>query len=127
MKQYHKTLIFGLLAITLLDTLGSVASRQLGFNYAFLSPISFLIYGATAFIATKQKDLSTGVTFASILGLFESTVGWQLSILFHANTGEFDNQPTIGMMIISAVFMTGFAALVGLAGGRLAKGKNPIS
>jgi hypothetical protein len=120
MKQHYKILLIGILAVALLDTIGSIASRQLDFNYSLLSPVSFLIYGTTAFIATRQKDLKTGVFFAAILGLFDSTIGWKLSMLLDANTGGFAIELTTGLWIMTAVFVIGFSALVGLLGGALA-------
>lgn len=120
MKQHYKTLLIGILAVGLLDTIGSIASRQLDFNYSLLSPVSFLIYGTTAFIATRRKDLKTGVFFAAILGLFDSTIGWKLSMLLDANTGGFAIEVTTGLWIMTAVLVIGFSALVGLLGGALA-------
>jgi len=120
MKQHYKILLIGILAVALLDTIGSIASRQLDFNYSLLSPVSFLIYGTTAFIATRRKDLKTGVFFAAILGLFDSTIGWKLSMLLDANTGGFAIEVTTGLWIMTAVLVIGFSALVGLLGGALA-------
>ncbi|MCX2746158.1 hypothetical protein OO013_19925 [Mangrovivirga sp. M17] len=121
MKQEYKILLIGLLAVGLLDTLGSIASRQLDFNYSFLSPISFIIYGTTAFLSARQKDLKTGVLFAAILGFFDSTIGWKLSLLLDANTGDINNQASTGLWIIITILMTGFAALAGLIGGGLTR------
>lgn len=120
MKQHYKILLIGILAVALLDTIGSIASRQLDFNYSLLSPVSFLIYGTTAFIATRRKDLKNGVFFAAILGLFDSTIGWKLSMLLDANTGGFAIEVTTGLWIMTAVLVIGFSALVGLLGGALA-------
>ncbi|QOR75948.1 MAG: hypothetical protein IMW88_11690 [Thermoflavifilum sp.] len=120
MKKHYKILLIGILAVALLDTIGSIASRQLDFNYSLLSPVSFLIYGTTAFIATRLKGLKTGVFFAAILGLFDSTIGWKLSMLLDANTGGFAIEVTTGLWIMTAVLVIGFSALVGLLGGALA-------
>ena len=121
MKQQHKILLIGLLAVGLLDTLGSLASRQLDFNYSLLTPVSFIIYGTTAFIAARQKDLKTGVFLAAILGLFDSTIGWKVSMLLDANTGDIDNQVTTGLWIMTAILMTGLSALIGLLGSGLSR------
>jgi uncharacterized membrane protein YeaQ/YmgE (transglycosylase-associated protein family) len=128
MKQEIKILLLGLLAVVLLDTLGSIASRQFDFNYSFLSPISFLIYGYISFLVTLKKDMKTGIIYAILLGLFDSTIGWKLSMLLDANTGSYDYKITTGFLIFLTIFMIGFSALIGLIGGLLARKikKNPI-
>ena len=86
-----------------------------------LSLISFIIYGTTAFIATRQRDIKTGMIYAAILGLFDTTVGWKISMLLDANTGDIENQATRGLWIITAIIGTGVAALFGLLGSGLTR------
>ncbi|HQV51745.1 MAG: hypothetical protein IPF95_08400 [Flavobacteriales bacterium] len=121
MKQEYKTLLFGLVAVGFLDTHGSITSSQFDFNYSLLSLISFIIYGTTAFIATRQRDIKTGMIYAAILGLFDTTVGWKISMLLDANTGDIENQATRGLWIITAIIGTGVAALFGLLGSGLTR------
>lgn len=73
------------------------------------------------FWGTKKIDLKTGVLLAAAIGLFDSTIGWEISILLKANTGSLNNNPSVAIWIITAVFVTGLAALCGLIGGGLAK------
>ena len=117
MKQEYKILLFGLLSILLVDVLGSIASRQLDFNFSILSPLSFIIYGTCGFITTKKNGIKTGVLIAAIIGLFDSTIGWKISMLLKANTGNINNDPTAGLWLITIVIVTGVAALFGLIGG----------
>ncbi|MBK9535928.1 MAG: hypothetical protein IPO10_12290 [Flavobacteriales bacterium] len=86
-----------------------------------MSLISFIIYGTTAFIATRQRDIKTGMIYAAILGLFDTTVGWKISMLLDANTGDIENQATRGLWIITAIIGTGVAALFGLLGSGLTR------
>ena len=46
-------LVAGIAAVTLLDAIGSVASRKLDFNYTILSPLSMLIYGTVGAMAAQ--------------------------------------------------------------------------
>jgi len=127
MKQEYKLLLLGIVAVTLLDIFASIASRQFNFNYALLSPISFIIYGLLGFFATKVRNLKTAVLLGAILGLFDSTIGLKISMLLNAYTGELKYQPTAGEWVITSILMIGFAALVALIGGgltRMAKKKN---
>jgi hypothetical protein len=98
MKKAFPAFFIGLVAITLLDSLGAIASGQMSFNYSYLSLISFLIYFVIAFIIARQTDKKTTIVSTSVLGLYDATVGWKLS------------------MITTVVFMTLFAALLGLLG-----------
>jgi hypothetical protein len=120
MKRKHKILLAGLIAITVLDTFGSVASRYLNFNYSLLSFVSFIIYGTTCFFATRVNDLKTGVICGMILGFFDSTIGLKISILLNANTGDSNYEITTTAWVFTVVFMIGLGALVGLIGGGLA-------
>lgn len=108
-----------MLSIGLFDVVSSIASTQFNFNYSFLAAISFIIYGTFGFIATKEKSLKTGVLIAAAIGLFDSTAGWKISILLHANTGNIKNDPTTAIWIGTIIFVTGLAALCGLIGGAL--------
>jgi hypothetical protein len=121
MKKEHSLVLGGLIAVGLLDTFGSIASRQLDFNYSLLSFVSFLIYGTTCFLVTKTTDLKTGVIYGMILGIFDSTIGLKISILLDANTRDSNYELTTVLWIITVVFMIGFGALAGLIGGGLAR------
>jgi len=88
MKKPLSIFLAGILAVTLLDSLGAMASRQLSFNYSLLSVVSFIVYIGFAFLLTKQADKKTTIILTGLLGLFDSTIGWNLSELLGANTGE---------------------------------------
>jgi hypothetical protein len=127
MKQEHKILSFGMLAIAMFDTFGSIASRQMSFDYSSLSFASFIIYGATAFFATKVANLKTGVVYGAMLGLFDSTIGLEISLFLEAHTGDYKYQLTVLTWIITVLFMVCLGTVVGLIGGglaRIARGRN---
>ena len=122
MKKEHKILLGGIIAVALLDAIGSVASRQLDFDYARLSYVSFVIYATTGFLATRTVDLKTGVIYGALLGFFDSTIGLKISMLLDANTGDFSyEQLTLVIWIITVVVMIVFGAIAGLIGGGLAR------
>jgi hypothetical protein len=122
MKSEYKLLISGLVTIAIFDAIGSIASRQLAFDYTILGFISFTIYALFGFIGTRNKNLKTGVLIAAGIGLFDSTAGWEISMLLHANTGTFVVvHPTLTTWIITIMFVTGIAALSGLVGGVFTK------
>ncbi|HMG94494.1 MAG TPA: hypothetical protein VK589_30755 [Chryseolinea sp.] len=121
MKKEYKILLIALLAVGLIDILGSVTSRLLDFNYSYLSPISFVIYGTTAFLATRNRNLATGVLFGASLDLFDSTIGLKISMFLNANTGDSVIELTTVLWVLTAIVMTALGALVGLVGGGLAR------
>jgi len=121
MKPEYRILLAGIIIIAAFDAAGSIASRQFNFNYALLTLGSFIIYGAFAFIATAKKDLITGVATATAIGLFDATIGWRLSVILHANTGDLNNTPTAEVWIGTAMFVIISAAIVGLLAGLIAR------
>jgi len=121
MKKPLYIFFVGILAVTLIDSLGAIASKQLNFNYSFLSVISFVVYVGFAFLLARQSDKKTTIILTGFLGLFDATVGWKLSEILGANTGENNIEITTTIMIITAIFMTLFASLLGLLGWWLSK------
>ena len=118
MKPTYKILLSGILAIVLLDSLGSIASKQLGFSYTSLASITFIIYGMVGFFSAKQKDLKTGGLFAAATGLFDATIGWKITMMLGVNTST---KITPLIWFITIIFVTGLAALCGLIGGWLTR------
>lgn len=121
MKKTLSIFLIGILAVTLLDSIGAIASRQLSFNYSLLSVVSFIIYVGFAFFLARQSDKKTTIILTGLLGLFDATIGWKLSELLGANTGENKIEITTTILITTAIFMTLFASLLGLLGWWLSK------
>ena len=80
MRREYKILLIGCLTIGVFDALSSIASKQFNFNYALLAAISFIIYCAFGFWGSKKNNLGTGVLIAAAIGLFDSTIGWEISM-----------------------------------------------
>ena len=121
MKKEYKILLLGFLAITLLDSIGSITSRHYNFEYSNFASISALIYASTGFIITRIKNLKNGVFGAALVGLFDSTVGWKISVLFIANTPNIRLHPSLQAWIMMMIIVSMFAGSLGLIGGGLAK------
>ena len=104
--------LLGILLVTITDALGSVASRKLYFNYGYLTPLSLGIYMIVGYLVSKEYGLTYAIISACIVGVFDATAGWQLSVALKANTGLDDEQlekialgyRIFGMIGISAVF-----------------------
>ena len=109
-------IFIGLIAVTLFDILGSIASRQMNFSYSYLGIISFIIYVAIAFVIAKRAGKKTAVISTGLLGLYDATVGWKLSLFFQANTGDqkIDITPTI--LVTTIMLVTLYGAMIGFVG-----------
>ena len=116
MKRTLSIFLVGIFAVTLIDSLGAITSRQLNFNYSLLSIISFIVYVGFAFFLARQVDKKTTIILTGLLGLFDATIGWKLSELLGANTGGYKAEITSIILISTAIFITVFASFLGLLG-----------
>lgn len=102
----------GISSVTLIDTLGAIASRRLNFNYGWLIIFSLFVYTFTAYFVSARTNLSVAFLANCIIGLYDATVGWKLSLALNAKTGmtadeiKNTNLPfrLIAMLITSFVF-----------------------
>jgi hypothetical protein len=105
-------IIAGIILISLLNTVGGIASRKLKFNYGMLSPLSFVIYTIIGFLISKDKPVDVVFACNALIGIFDATAGWNLLMKLKANTGGAeeqlvvmtDGQRTILMTVIAGVF-----------------------
>ena len=109
-------LISGLVIITVVDTLGSIASRRLNFKYIYLIPLSLVIYIGLGYWVCRDYGLYTGCLVNGLLGLFDGTVGAWLSIALKANTGLSEEKKTQLSKGKAAGFMMIFAVIMALLG-----------
>lgn len=116
LKNGFSIFLLGLILVTLLDSLGSIASRELNFKYSNLSTISTIFYLLIAILITKKTDKKTGVIFTGLLGLFDATIGWKISMLLKPNIGNLKADVNLTVWIIMAILMTVFASIIGLIG-----------
>ncbi|MBS1508047.1 MAG: hypothetical protein JSS79_15510 [Bacteroidetes bacterium] len=77
-------LVSGLLAVTAIDMLGSIASRKLNFNYANLTPLSILVYFSLGYRGHFLSSLPWILIVTWLTGVYDATVGWRLSIILRA-------------------------------------------
>ena len=116
MKEVLPITLTGLLLIIALDIIGSIVSRQFGFKYVYLAPISFAIYIYISFLITKNNDWKTALLITAFLGTFDATIGWKLSIFFKANT-EMKYEITIanvGSMIFATIIFGIIGSVIAL-------------
>lgn len=107
-------LILSVLAITIIDTIGAIASRKLNFKYTILAVFSFAVYILIGFYGSKFWDINTAITIALLVGTYDATIGLWLSIKLKANMGITEEQlkrvigihSIIVMLITALIFST---------------------
>lgn len=105
---YLNLLLFfatGLISITLIDTLGAIASRKMNFKYVNLSILSFLVYTIVGYLISRQYGLTIALYVNGILGLYDGTIGLWLSLILKANTGMNDELANKMLGVKSAITM----------------------
>jgi len=120
MRNALPTILIGFLLILLVDSLGSIASRQMNFNYGHLSILTFTIYSVISFVITKRVNKKTAIISAALLGLFDATIGWKISIILQANTGSSKMIINPSLVIITIIFVIIISTLFGLLGSWIA-------
>ena len=116
MNKISLIFIKSIVAVILFDSLGSIASRELDFNYSYLGVASAAMYLAIAFFIAQYASKKQTILLLALLGLFDATIGWYLSVVFKANTGglTIDYEPFV--LTITIITVVIYSALLGLLG-----------
>src|SRR5271166_609873 len=124
MATFPLGVLVGIIAVLSLDTVGSLASQRLKFHYARLAPISYLLWGIAAAIASQSapndslKSICLGGLAGFIVGLVDSTLGWWIS--WHLGPGRLPPQLVTGGNMVRIIFRVSMmAAAAGVAGSLL--------
>lgn len=80
-------LIIGIGGVTIIDTLGAFASRKLGFNYGYLIIVSGGLYIYMGYLCTSTYNIGMAFLINGLVGLYDGSIGLNLSILLKANGG----------------------------------------
>ena len=107
---------FGLLAVTMIDVLGSISSRKFNYKYVYLTPVSFLVYAIVGYSGYHLATFLWTLTIACTIGIYDGTVGWRLSIILNANFGdkeEYAKGLSLASRISGMIMMSGFFGLIG--------------
>jgi len=125
-KPYKKFLEQGIIAVTVVDTVGPLLSRWLHFDYGWFSIISILIYIGVAYLIGRTQDLKTTIYSIIKLSLYDATVGFILSLLLGAYVSGFEKKiyqyGLMGWLIVIILGM-GFSVILGLIGYKIARSR----
>lgn len=105
--------LIGLTCITLIDSLGAVASRKFNFKYSYLSILSFAVYIGIGYLLSNHFQLMIIVVITALLGLYDSTIGLKLSTRLNAHSENIDIVKSNIKIVISMIMV---AVLFGFIG-----------
>jgi hypothetical protein len=103
-------LLIGFIIIVLFDAIGSILSRTLNFNYAWLLFGSIVIYGLIGIYAFKYGNTIIGVISSLLAGIFDSTIGLKISKKLKA---KISNDINFNITLKTVVPVSLFAAIIG--------------
>ena len=116
MKKPARIILLCCLAALAFDAAGAFLSRLLDFPYAYLSPISLLIYALAGFLVAPRGSIWTGLWAGAVVGFVDGTLGWAISWVI--GPGDVSAlQPTLDMLVGAAVIAVVIGAVCGLVGG----------
>jgi hypothetical protein len=106
------------LAVLVLDSVGGLLARRIGFNYVLLTPTSLLLYAATAFLAAREADAWLfGSLGGAAAAATDGTVGWRIARMLEVDS-EDAVSPNLEMGVATIVTLGG--AMGGTLAGLLA-------
>jgi hypothetical protein len=76
--------IAALIAVTIIASAGAAISRWFNFKYVHLSFLSFTVYILIGYYISPISGLSAAILSSLVIGFYDATVGWKLSVLCKA-------------------------------------------
>ncbi|WP_312793383.1 hypothetical protein [Sphingobacterium sp.] len=121
-KPYNKFLERGIIAVTIVDIVGSLLSRWLNFDYGWFSIFSVAIYIGMAYLIARKQNLKTTLWSTTKLALYDTTIGFMLSLSLEADTGYDDKLYKLGLAgwLILIIVWALLSNILGLIGYKLA-------
>jgi hypothetical protein len=115
MRRVTPIILAASVTLVVLDIVGALAGRPLGFPYSSLGVVSLLIYLAVGLVGAWRANFTAGVVAAAIVGFLDGTVGPLLAWLIGPGpVGQTITEPRIFAYGITVVTAT--AAAAGLIG-----------
>ncbi|MGQ0541223.1 MAG: hypothetical protein ACT4O9_05140 [Blastocatellia bacterium] len=102
MKTFLLITLAGFVAVIAVSSFGALASRNLGFDYSWLIPISIAITAGVGFAVSKYVGLIYATFAGALIGLVNSTIGWYISWKIGPGDPQIE---TDALMIISVIIM----------------------
>jgi hypothetical protein len=115
MRRVTPVVLAASVALVVLDIVGALAGRPLGFPYSSLGVVSLLIYLAVGLLGAWRANFTVGVVAAAVVGFLDATLGPLMAWLIGPGpVGQTVTEPRIFAYSITVVTAT--AAAAGLIG-----------
>ncbi len=112
-----RSIVIGIIAVLLFDTLTAVISSSTGLRYEWFSIGSAIIAILFGFLVARQSRWFVGGLAGALLGFADSTVGWMIS--WTIGPGRPEPEMSIAEIFFVIIFVTVETAVLGLVGGAL--------
>jgi hypothetical protein len=115
MRRVLPIILVGVAVLVLMDVVGALTGRPLGFPYPRLGVVSLLVYFGVGAIGAWRGSFSDGLAAAIVVGLLDGTLGPVAAWI--VGPGPVDQavaEP--GIFAYQIAVVTGTAAAVGLIG-----------
>jgi hypothetical protein len=121
MSRTVRGLLYGAAAVLALDTVGALASRGLGFDYARLTPISILLYAVAGAYVGAADRVSRATAVGAILGAIDATIGWAIAWVIGPGRPQEGERITLLGLFNTALFVAVLAAAAAAVGAGLVR------
>lgn len=105
-----------ILAVTVLTSVGSIVSRRFKFSYVYFSILSVAVYILLGYFVSSISNLSTALLAGLVVGFYDATVCWKISILLKANLGLPEEELakiTVSKSLTVMLFVAPFFVFIG--------------
>jgi hypothetical protein len=115
MRRVLPILLFGVAVLVLMDIVGALTGRPLGFPYPRLGVVSLLVYFAVGALGAWRGSFTDGLAAVIVVGLLDGTHG-PLAAWFVGPGPVNQTVAEPGIFAYQIAVVTGTAAVVGLFG-----------
>lgn len=110
MSRTVRGVLGGGVVVLAVALLGSVASQQLGFEYALLAPISLVVYAAVGVYVGMRGRVSQAALAGAAVGLIDASLGWAISYAIGPGRPEVGEAITFLGLFNTAAFVAALSA-----------------
>ena len=109
-------IIQGIIIATVIDVVGSIASRKFNFKNTYLAPLSLLNYSTVGYFTSDGYGLKAALVASFIVGVYDALVGVWIVRKLKANYDFSEEDEKFADHPFSILFLVAVAVVSGLDG-----------
>jgi len=121
MSRLVRGTLHGAAAVLALDTVGALAARAVGFEYAALAPISILFYAAIGAYVSVAEPVPRAALVGALVGVIDATLGWAIAWAIGPGRPQAGERISLLGLFNTTLFVAVLAAVAAAIGAWLAK------